>query len=569
MIPFELVDIFLSLQSAETREDGLNALGTYTHATGAHLFGRDEELGIFLPARGLPQTMRYAAQWQAFFTQCTVGICVSTLLPAPSNGEETCSSVVTDKQGLSILVLQGVELAQPISTQLLALLPLVGAKLAVERAAESAAAHAAVAREANRQAKSLNTALDANRQELQNAFVLLGHELTVRREAEDKLREADRKKDEFLAMLAHELRNPLAPISMAAQLMKLPSSGQLQMAQTSEIISRQVAHMTSLLDDLLDVSRVTRGKITLDKETVNAKAVIADAIEQFKPLVQLKQHQFNVSVIENDAYIYGDKTRLVQVIANILVNAAKYTRDGGTIDLHLDATDDDVVITVRDNGIGIESDLLPQIFELFTQAPRGSDRSQGGLGIGLALVKTLVELHGGSITARSQGADLGSEFTVRLPRLRRSLQVPQPSVKKIAADSEESLAIMVVDDNLDAANTLTAFLESFGHQVFTGYSARKAMDLTRAQNFDVIFLDIGLPDMDGYKLAKELKQLDGCERTVLIALTGYGQPQDKELASEAGFDIHLTKPADLLTLNRLLTEVAKNRSIGGQGRNPR
>lgn len=559
MIPLELVDIFICLQLPETRQDGLKALGAYARAKEAYLFGKDGELSLYLPAQGLPQTMRHAAWWQAFFEQCETGTCVSGLMPSPENGEEIHCSVVVEKLGLSILVLLGVELESSVATQLHALLPLVGAKLAVERAAASAAGHAAAAREAGSQARSLNAALDANRRELQKAFELLEKELAVRREAENKLREADRKKDEFLAMLAHELRNPLAPINMAAELIKLPSSSQRQIEQASQIIARQVAHMTGLLDDLLDVSRVKRGKIVLEKEPVDVKGVIADAIEQSRSIVQLKQHQLDVHLTGETVYVDGDKTRLVQIIANILINAAKYTPSQGSLDLRVDATEEEVRIRISDNGIGIDAELVPHIFELFTQAPRSSDRSQGGLGIGLALVKSLVELHNGSISAHSQGLNLGSEFTVRLPRYKHPLQISVSNVKNHPLVSEGGLSILVVDDNVDAASTLAAFLESLGHGVRTGHSAKEAMELAASQGFDVLFLDIGLPDMDGYELAKKIKGIKGCEDAVRVALTGYGQPQDKELAREAGFDVHLTKPADFTRLMKVLSDTSAHR----------
>jgi signal transduction histidine kinase/ActR/RegA family two-component response regulator len=559
MIPLELVDIFVCLQLPDKREAGLKALADYARVKEAYLFGKDEELGIFLPARGLPQTMRQAAKWHSLFAQCEAGTYLSALMPSPSNGEQIHSSVIADKLGLSILVLLGVELDPSIVMQLHALLPLVGAKLTVERAAESAAGHAMAAHDASRQAKSLNIALDANRRELQKAFQQLEKELKVRREAEHKLRETDRKKDEFLAMLAHELRNPLAPINMAAQLIKLPSAGQRQVEHASQIIGRQVAHMTSLLNDLLDVSRVTRGKIALEKEAVDVKGVITDAIEQSKALVQLKQHQLNVHLTGETVYVEGDKTRLVQIIANILVNAAKYTPSQGIIDLQLDATSDAVLIRVSDNGIGIEADLMPHIFELFTQAPRSPDRSQGGLGIGLALVKSLVDQHGGSICAQSQGANLGSEFTVRLPRFSRSLHAPISSLENQMPASEEALTVLVVDDNVDAASTLAAFIESLGHRVLAGYSGKEAIKLSASQGFDVIFLDIGLPDMTGYEVAKKMRESNVSEGAVLAALTGYGQAQDKELAHEAGFDVHLTKPADFSKLMSVLNQATASR----------
>ena len=381
--------------------------------------------------------------------------------------------------------------------------------------------------------------------------------------AEEELRAADKRKDEFLAMLAHELRNPLAPISAAAQLLKLVHLDEARVKHTSDIIARQVDHMTRLVDDLLDVSRVTRGLVTLDKEPLDIKDIVADAVEQVSPLIDSRGHLLELQLPQESAGVLGDKKRLVQVIANLLNNAAKYTPDSGGIVLRLEVRPQEIVLTVVDNGIGMEPDLVLRVFDLFAQAERTSDRSQGGLGLGLALVKSLVVLHGGSVQAHSKGLGQGSTFTVRLPRL-----VAMPVL--IAQDREDgqsrpayakALRVMIVDDNVDAARTLQMFLHASGHDVFVEYKAADAFKRARIDMPGVCLLDIGLPDMDGNELARRLRMIPEMAGTVLIAVTGYGQEQDREKSFEAGFDYHFVKPIDTAKLAALLAEIGARQAV--------
>ena len=392
----------------------------------------------------------------------------------------------------------------------------------------------------------------------------LGREIAERRRVEQALRDseaglrqADLQKDDFLAMLAHELRNPLAPISTAAQLLKLVRLDERRLRETSDIIARQVGHMTSLIDDLLDVSRVTRGLIALDPEVLDVGKVIDAAIEQVRPLIDAKRHRFTVQMTAESAQVHGDRVRLVQVIANLLDNAAKYTPEGGQIILSLSAGNDRINLDVRDNGIGVAAGLRPHVFDLFAQGDRSPDRVQGGLGLGLALVKSLVELHGGSVAVQSDGVGMGSCFTVSLPRL------PAPTVQAAAAvDTAPDAAcccasrrLMVVDDNADAAWTLAALLEAKGHVVFVKNDALSALALARGEVLHAFVLDIGLPDMDGYELARRLRAHPQSASAMLIALTGYGQMHDQERSIAAGFDHHLVKPVDTEKLVSLLTQI--------------
>jgi signal transduction histidine kinase len=377
--------------------------------------------------------------------------------------------------------------------------------------------------------------------------------------AEDALRLADRRKDEFLAMLAHELRNPLAPISAAAQLLTLGPPDNARIERTSAIIARQVAHMTGLIDDLLDVSRVTRGLVVLAREEVDLRRVIGDAVEQVRPLIEARRHQLAVHLSTEPAMVEGDPKRLVQVVANLLNNAAKYTHEDGRLSIWMGITPEQVLVSVSDNGIGISAELLPTVFELFSQAERTPDRSQGGLGLGLALVKSLVELHGGMVTAASEGRNHGSEFTIRLPRV-HTAALPGGGADASgtpAPGAAKGLSLMLVDDNVDAAMTLGLLLESGGHHVTVMHNPCDALQRAAEAHYDAFLLDIGLPGMNGYELARRLRKLPGCGDATLVAITGYGQQSDQASAAYAGFDSYFVKPVDPAGLFALLDRVAQ------------
>lgn len=380
-------------------------------------------------------------------------------------------------------------------------------------------------------------------------------DVTERTRAAEELRAADRRKDEFLAMLAHELRNPLAPISTAAELLKIPAIAPELTRQTSEIIARQVQHMTRLVDDLLDVSKVTRGLVTLEKEAVDLKTIVNSAIEQVRPLIESRRHDLTVRATAPHAFVEGDRIRLVQVVANLLNNAAKYTPEGGKIALAIEVEETAVKLSVRDNGMGIAPGLLARVFDLFAQGERTPDRSQGGLGLGLALVKNLVGLHGGTVMACSDGQDRGSIFTITLPLMAAPLSRLLPSSEAEAAQATRPLRIMIVDDNADAAETLGALLHAAGHQVSVKYDAKTALEEIGDLLPQVFILDIGLPDMDGYELARRLRSSPETENAVKIALTGYGQLHDRSLSKAAGFNHHMVKPVDIEQLANILAGV--------------
>jgi CheY-like chemotaxis protein len=395
-----------------------------------------------------------------------------------------------------------------------------------------------------------------------NGIFVEGSDVTARKLVEDELRAANRQKDQFLAMLAHELRNPLAPIMTAAQLLKLGRLDAKSVAGASEIIVRQAEHMTDLVNDLLDVSRVTRGLVTLEKEELDLNVIVAAAVEQVRPLIDTRRHALTLQLSGQPAHVTGDRTRLVQVVSNILNNAAKYTAPGGRIVLTVTAEADRATVAVRDNGVGIAPEVLPYIFDLFTQAERTPDRSQGGLGIGLALVKSLVALHGGSVHAHSDGLGQGSEFSICLPCVARTPADVSDGGAARAADAAAdygNLRVLVVDDNADAAQMLAALLEVQGHAVSVEYDARGALARAHDEHPDVLLLDIGLPDMDGYELARRLRARPENAGATLVALTGYGQNQDRVDAQQAGFDHYLVKPADLNEVNEVLAQAEARR----------
>ncbi|MBD8531458.1 MULTISPECIES: ATP-binding protein [unclassified Massilia] len=370
-----------------------------------------------------------------------------------------------------------------------------------------------------------------------------------------ELNAAARAKDEFLAMLAHELRNPLAPIGAAAELLQIMTLDEQRVRQTSQVIGRQVRHMTALVDDLLDVSRLTRGLVDLELAPLDIRHVVADAVEQLTPLIQSRRHRLALHLPPDTTTVSGDKKRLVQVVANILNNAAKYTPEGGSIVLRVDVHPAHVAIEVEDNGIGMEPGLASRAFDLFAQAERTPDRSSGGLGLGLALVKSLTELHGGRASCRSPGLGKGSTFSVYLPRRAQSRDEPdRPHTDRAAVQETAPLRILVVDDNVDAASMIAMLLDASGHQVTVEHSSRRALERARQEAPPVCILDIGLPEMDGIELAKRLRASPETADALLIAVTGYGQDKDREQTRAAGFDHHLVKPVDIKQLLGILAD---------------
>ncbi|HTT05172.1 MAG TPA: ATP-binding protein [Steroidobacteraceae bacterium] len=359
----------------------------------------------------------------------------------------------------------------------------------------------------------------------------------------EQLRRADRLKDEFLAMLAHELRNPLAPIRSASELLERTLPPDPQLHAPVAILRRQATQLSRLVDDLLDVSRITQGRIELHRETLDVPSIIDQAIESIEPLIRQRAQQVRISGVRAGHFVSGDRARLVQCLGNLLNNAAKYTDAGGHIDIEVRTAADQVHIRVRDDGVGIPAELLPQVFELFVQGDRSLDRSQGGLGIGLSVVRRLIEMHAGSVTAHSDGVGRGASFELSLPL------VPEPLRPDAPADRQRGAAkrILVVDDNVDAADSLALILSYEGHSATTVYNAADALKQAFTDFAPhVILLDIGMPGMDGYEVARRLRS--GGSTAQLIALTGYGRGEDVKRAKDEGFDLHMVKPVDIPAL---------------------
>ena len=371
---------------------------------------------------------------------------------------------------------------------------------------------------------------------------------------EEALREADRRKDEFLATLAHELRNPLAPIRHAVRILDAPAADDAQRRWGREVIARQVRHMAWLLDDLLDVSRITRGQLDLKKDYVELRSIVEMAVETARPLIEAKRHSMTIHLPQGAVKLEADPLRLSQVISNLLTNAAKYTDAGGQITLTAALDGEELVISVKDNGIGLSSATIPGLFTMFSQVNSAIDRAEGGLGIGLALVKGLVALHGGEVSIASEGLGRGSEFVVRLPRGNVEVQSEPAAAERTSSASNGAARgrILVADDNRDAANTLAAVLEMYGYEVVTAYSGAEALEVGARARPRAVLLDIGMPGMSGYEVARQIREMPELHGVMLVAQPGWGQEQDHRLSKEAGFDAHLVKPLDLDAVQQLL-----------------
>jgi len=420
-----------------------------------------------------------------------------------------------------------------------------------------------ILREREQALRQAHDELKVRAAELENLNRHLRQEIAHGETVKAALRDADRRKNEFLALLAHELRNPLAPIRYALATNRKAERTPEQRRRAEEIIDRQVTHMSRLLDDLLDVSRITRGTLELKKSATELTLVLGAAIETARPLLDAKRHTLSLDLPTDAVRLEADTVRLEQVFSNLLINAAKYTDPQGHIELRAALEGRQIVVSVSDNGIGISPEMMPRLFTIFTQAHAALERAEGGLGVGLSLVRGLVALHGGTVEARSDGPGRGSEFIVRLPL---GLQTRDAAAgldeDDTAADVSTSLRILVADDNRDAADTCGMLLEALGHRVQTAYGAQRALEIAERFRPHALLLDIGLPDLDGYQLARKIRACAWAEGAVLIAVTGWGQEEDQRRALEAGFDHHLTKPLAPETLESLLQSV----SVMRQGR---
>ena len=419
-----------------------------------------------------------------------------------------------------------------------------------------AAANATLQVEKARELQSLNTDLESANKELKHSNAALQAEIAERGRVEAALKEADRRKDEFLAILAHELRNPLAALSAAAHLMGRQVRGNDVSAMASTTVKRQVEHMARLLDDLLDVSRISHGRMQLHFDVVDANEIVHSAAEMVRPQMEAKRQTLSIAASGQPAPVLADTVRLIQIVANLLNNAVKYTPANGHIQLELSVDSDFISVAVRDDGIGIAPEALERIFDMFFQNGRPSADGHGGLGIGLTLVRGLVELHRGTVRAFSRGEGLGSEFVITLPRARDTVTT-KAETGTTTNDGIRPLRILVADDNVDSANSWSALIEDGGHQVVTAHDGRAAFQLAEQFRPEVLLLDIGMPHMDGYEVAQRIRATEWGREAVLIAVTGWGQAKDRAMATAAGFDEHYTKPLDPEQLARTLRNVCR------------
>lgn len=413
-------------------------------------------------------------------------------------------------------------------------------------------ANFALQAEKARELEALNLSLQGSNRELEHANAALLAQIAERNRVEMALKEADRRKDEFLAILAHELRNPLAAASAAARLLGKSGQNAEVASMACGAVQRQVGHMARLLDDLLDVSRISHGRMRLQMASIDMCDIVRAAVDMVRPQLDAKQQTLDVKLAGCPAPVAADTVRLTQVIANLLNNSAKYTPVGGHIEIQVHAGDDAISVTVRDNGMGIAPAMLDQVFDMFSQAGRSSSEAQGGLGIGLTLVKGLMKLHNGQVRASSKGEGLGSEFVVTMPREHAAEPVVVAPAQQPAEVGVQPLRILVADDNVDSAMSWSLLIEDGGHQVVTAYDGLAALESAEKFRPQVALLDVGMPHLDGYEVARRIRASSWGREAWLIAVTGWGQARDRAMAGEAGFDEHFTKPLDPEQLNRTL-----------------
>lgn len=532
----ELLAILCAFAEPPDRPGALVLLARRLGVTEVLLFVRDAELGVLLPPLGLPQTLAGGPAWRRFLRGCKTAGRYDGEVDLPANSPPRAVEAFIGERG-GILLLGGPADAGHLSS-LLAARPLLEALFGAEHAARLAEGTAEVARTTGRRAHELALALDAARGDVERAL-----DESARLNLE--LKEDDRRKDEFLAMLGHELRNPMAAIGAALEVLR--GADAAQGARARDVIERQTKQLTRLVDDLLDVARVTRGKIELQRETVDIVSVARSAVESTQAFVVSRALQLEIDAPE-PVHTQVDRARLEQMVTNLLTNAAKYTNHGGRIRLAVHREGREVVIRVEDNGIGISASMLETVFDPFVQVAPTIDRGAGGLGIGLTLVRSLAALHGGSVTAASE-LGVGSAFTVRLPAADTESVALSPLRTRAAGAKKR---ILVVDDNVDSAEMLVALVHSWGHEAVHAADGPSAVALASEMAPEVVLLDIGLPGMSGFEVAKKLRTVTNTQHARIVAVSGYGHPSDRQQSSDAGIDEHLVKPVDLAALRRTI-----------------
>ncbi|MDO8679878.1 MAG: response regulator [Acidobacteriota bacterium] len=547
MIDHRTVTLAAALADPADRPSAADALAAHLGATALIILVVDTAVDAFVPAPGFRQTLPGGEAWREFLTQARVNGVHRGIVGYPA-ADQPADAVALTAPGVAIIFIGGSCEASSLEA-IEAVLPLLSGILRSEQAAMAAAGELRVAQHDARRAEVLAQALDTARAEVEGALQKLERQARSLDEARARAEEATQAKDEFLAMLGHELRNPLSPIVTALQLMRLKG----QQSREIDIIERQVTNVKSLVDDLLDVSRITRGKVSLRKERVELAEIAARAIEIASPVLERKRQMLALDLAPTGLLVDADPSRLSQVLANLLTNAAKYSDKESRIDFGAARQGERVCIWVRDQGVGLEPAMLDRVFDLFVQQRQLPDRSEGGLGLGLAIVRNLVLLHGGSVKAQSAGKGLGSEFIIDLPAAARG-----PATAETSSISDQLAApnggerVLIVDDNEDALFILSEALDSLGYTVRTAADGPEALQVAQAFRPQIALLDIGLPVMDGYELARRLRESSDGPGLRLIAVTGYGQKSDKERARAGGFDAHLVKPVGLEQLEAVL-----------------
>ena len=540
----ETLAAFVALAAPQGRQEAAQRLARAAGAEECVVLISDPAVEAMLPAPGFARTLRAGERWRAFVAglPATGRHLASVDMPV---GRERAACALLG-HGIGIILLGGAPDEASLDT-IESLLPLLAATLSAERRNELAASETTQAKAAADRANMLATALDRARAESSKLNA--------------DLREEHRRKDEFLAMLCHELRNPLAPLVICIEMLRRPGVSASQAARSLEIAARQAGQLSRLVDDLLDVSRVSRGRIELRREPVSLATAVGDAVETSRALIESRRHAVHVELPPQPLVVSADAVRLAQILANLLHNAAKYTDPGGRIDVRLARDGDDALIIVSDTGIGISEATLPHVFELFAQAPVALSRAQGGMGIGLTLVRALADLHGGSVSAHSEGVGKGSRFTVRLPLL---TTVAEASVvPRQYTRTAGPLRMLIVDDNEDAADSLAEVARSMGHHAEVAYSGFTAVQIASGGKFDLVMLDIGLPEMDGYEVARRLRHLLDRDSRI-VAVTGYGAEEDRRRSREAGFDEHIVKPLMPETLVELFARASASTTVAIQ-----
>ena len=550
------IELFAALSERPGRQRAADALAVHLGASALYAFVPDVDLGALVPAPGFAATLPGGPGWRALLEQArSPGLHRGQVQAAPSG--QVVPAVALAYPGL-VLVLVGTHGAA-VRDELDVLAPLLAGILRAEHAEFAAQGQVRVARNAAEHSSALALALDRTRTDLERTLSQLesqAHSLEeARRSAEEAQRAAEqaaRVKDEFLAMLGHELRNPLAPIFTAIQLLRMRG----ELSREHEVIERQVVHVMRLVDDLLDVSRITRGKVRLERQRVELSEVTARAIEMACPLLEERRQRLAMAVPARGLVVHGDPSRLAQVVSNLLTNAARYSPVASQVTVRADRCGATVRLAVEDEGIGIEPAMLKPIFHQFVQGGEAGGRAEGGLGLGLAIVRSLVGLHGGRVWAESEGPGTGSRFVVELPACEETaLDEPAGGASGPEA-GHQSLRVLVVDDNEDAAGLLAQVLEALGYSTRTAPDGPTALEVAAAFDPEVALLDIGLPVMDGYELAGRLRASRPGRPLRLIAVTGYGQESDRARSRDAGFEAHLVKPVDLAALRRVMEQPA-------------